>query len=103
MPELYIIDGSNGAGKSSTGSEYIPKVVLEKAPVFDGDKLFMEKRHELWKNIRKPAKARTTLRYVSFYKNHRFLLIKPYCLSCIGEWDTNGFCQFRGATPVVSQ
>jgi predicted ABC-type ATPase len=52
MPELYIITGSNGAGKSSTGSEYIPKPILEKGPVFDGDKLFMEKRHELWKNIR---------------------------------------------------
>lgn len=46
MPALYIITGSNGAGKSSVGPEYLPQH-LQKS-VFDGDKLFMQKRSELW-------------------------------------------------------
>ena len=50
MPELYIITGSNGAGKSTIGSNYLPLSIQEKCPVFDGDKLFMEKQRELWKN-----------------------------------------------------
>lgn len=49
MPELYIITGSNGAGKSSTGPEYLPPRICEQGPIFDGDKLFVEKRNEYWK------------------------------------------------------
>jgi predicted ABC-type ATPase len=48
MPLLYIITGSNGAGKSSVGPEYLPRVLRNS--VFDGDKLFMLKRTEFWKN-----------------------------------------------------
>jgi predicted ABC-type ATPase len=48
MPELYIIAGSNGAGKSSIGQNYIPAEVLAVGPIFDGDKLFMQKHLELW-------------------------------------------------------
>ena len=47
MPELYIITGSNGAGKSSIGPEYLPDTIRRLGPVFDGDKLFVEKRKEL--------------------------------------------------------
>jgi predicted ABC-type ATPase len=43
MPELYIITGSNGAGKSSVGPVYLPKYIQKNYTVFDGDKLFMHK------------------------------------------------------------
>jgi predicted ABC-type ATPase len=52
MPELFIITGSNGAGKSSIGPKYLPQSIREKGPVFDGDKLFVEKRKELWRTIK---------------------------------------------------
>lgn len=45
MPVLYIITGSNGAGKSSVGPEFLPFHLRE--AIFDGDKLFMQKRSEL--------------------------------------------------------
>ena len=48
MPVLYIITGSNGAGKSSVGPDYAP-VHLRKS-IFDGDKLFMQKRSDYWKD-----------------------------------------------------
>lgn len=50
MPALYIITGSNGAGKSSIGPDYLPKHIQLNNPVFDGDKLFMEKQGELWRS-----------------------------------------------------
>ncbi|OYQ44787.1 zeta toxin family protein [Flavobacterium aurantiibacter] len=46
MPKLIIITGSNGAGKSSIGPEYIPGKL--KDSIFDGDKMFIEKRSEIW-------------------------------------------------------
>ncbi|WP_431216154.1 zeta toxin family protein [Puia sp. P3] len=52
MPELFIITGSNGAGKSTIGPKYLPHHIRERGPVFDGDKLFVEKRKELWRNIK---------------------------------------------------
>jgi len=48
MPLLYIITGSNGAGKSSVGPDYIPSHL--RSTIFDGDKLFMQKRSEFWVN-----------------------------------------------------
>jgi predicted ABC-type ATPase len=50
MPDLYIITGSNGAGKSTIGQSYIPGQILNESPVFDGDKLYMQKHLELWKS-----------------------------------------------------
>jgi predicted ABC-type ATPase len=50
MPELHIITGSNGAGKSSIGTVFFPINIQENCIVFDGDKLFMEKQRELWKS-----------------------------------------------------
>lgn len=47
MPELFVITGSNGAGKSTVGPTYFPDHLQE---VFDGDKLYLEKRSELWKS-----------------------------------------------------
>jgi len=52
MPELYIITGSNGAGKSSIGPDYLPAHIRQQGPIFDGDKLFIEKRKELWRTIK---------------------------------------------------
>lgn len=48
MPDLYIITGSNGAGKSSVGASYLPKHIQQSCTVFDGDKLFVSKQKELW-------------------------------------------------------
>jgi predicted ABC-type ATPase len=48
MPRLYIITGSNGAGKSSVGPEYLPPEIRTKCQVFDGDKLFMRQQKVLW-------------------------------------------------------
>lgn len=48
MPELYIITGSNGAGKSTVGPKYLPQQIQEQCTVFDGDKLYMQKQKELW-------------------------------------------------------
>jgi predicted ABC-type ATPase len=50
MPELYIITGSNGAGKSTIGSYYLPEYIRSQNVVFDGDKLFMEKQRDLWRS-----------------------------------------------------
>ena len=48
MPELYIITGSNGSGKSTIGPNYLPRHISTSYPVFDGDKLFVQKQKELW-------------------------------------------------------
>lgn len=50
MPELHIITGSNGAGKSTVGSTYLPKHILNSCDLFDGDKTFWERRKELMKD-----------------------------------------------------
>ena len=50
MPSLYIITGSNGAGKSTIGPDYLPQSVQVSCNVFDGDKLFLEKQRDLWKS-----------------------------------------------------
>lgn len=48
MPSLFIITGSNGAGKSSVGSGFLPLEIQQECAVFDGDKLYMQKQKELW-------------------------------------------------------
>jgi predicted ABC-type ATPase len=50
MPDLFVISGSNGAGKSTIGNNYVPASVLNDSPIFDGDKLYMKKHLELWKS-----------------------------------------------------
>ncbi|HXB32970.1 MAG TPA: zeta toxin family protein [Puia sp.] len=57
MSDLYIITGSNGAGKSSVGPRYLPEKIVNQGPVFDGDKLFVEKRKELWRTIKSPKEC----------------------------------------------
>ncbi|WP_299291629.1 zeta toxin family protein [uncultured Mucilaginibacter sp.] len=66
MPNLYIITGSNGAGKSTVGPEYLPKVIHSSYPVFDGDLLYTKKLNELFPNITRSAKyaRRDALDYV---------------------------------------
>lgn len=43
MPVLFVITGSNGAGKSTVGYTYLPPKIQQKYTVFDGDKLTSEK------------------------------------------------------------
>ncbi len=50
MPALYIITGSNGAGKSTVGFSYLPIDIQNNYSIFDGDKLFMTKQRELWES-----------------------------------------------------
>ena len=50
MAELYIITGSNGAGKSTAGPDYLPPHILQSQTIFDGDKLFLQKRNEFWRS-----------------------------------------------------
>jgi predicted ABC-type ATPase len=49
MPDLYIITGANGAGKSTVGSSYLPADIQANYPIFDGDKLAMQKQREFYK------------------------------------------------------
>jgi predicted ABC-type ATPase len=48
MAELYIIAGSNGAGKSTIGPTYLPYINGSQMEVFDGDKLFIDTQKRLW-------------------------------------------------------
>jgi predicted ABC-type ATPase len=56
MPTLYIITGSNGAGKSTVGPDYLPKTIFDNHVVFDGDKLYTGKVKELWPGQMKSLK-----------------------------------------------
>lgn len=49
MPVLFVITGSNGAGKSTIGSTFLPPKIKQAYAVFDGDKLASEKVRELHK------------------------------------------------------
>lgn len=60
MPSLFIITGSNGAGKSSIGRFFLPEE-YQHEPIFDGDKLFMDKRSELFKSGIKAIKEARNL------------------------------------------
>ncbi len=51
MPDLYIITGANGAGKSTVGYSYLPMLVQGNCEVFDGDKLTLKKKRELYKHV----------------------------------------------------
>jgi predicted ABC-type ATPase len=48
MPTLYLITGSNGAGKSTVGPDYLPPHILADHVIFDGDKLYTGKVSKLW-------------------------------------------------------
>lgn len=51
MHSLYIITGSNGAGKSTVGPDYLPEEILQHYTVFDGDLLYTRKFSELFPAI----------------------------------------------------
>jgi predicted ABC-type ATPase len=55
MPDLYVITGANGSGKSTVGFSYLPKIIQDNYNVFDGDKLAMQKRIELYKTKVTPS------------------------------------------------
>jgi predicted ABC-type ATPase len=59
VPSLYIITGSNGAGKSSVGGQYLPQHIRNNYTIFDGDLLFIKKQRELFPDVtRLPKEAR---------------------------------------------
>lgn len=66
MPSLYIITGSNGAGKSTVGPGYLPEEILQHYTVFDGDLLYTRKLSELFPAITRSAKyaRKEALEYV---------------------------------------
>jgi predicted ABC-type ATPase len=57
MPVLFIITGSNGAGKSTVGYTYLPPEIQENYIPFDGDKLAHNKKKELRKQIKSDKEA----------------------------------------------
>ena len=59
MPSLYIITGSNGAGKSTVGARYLPEHIRNNYTIFDGDLLFVKKQRELFRLVtHSPKEAR---------------------------------------------
>lgn len=77
MPDLFIITGSNGAGKSSVGQVYLPDYIQESCEVFNGDKLVEDKKKELFrsgmtafKEIRNIAHAYLSEVWDSLYNKH---------------------------------
>ena len=63
MPALYIITGSNGAGKSTIGANYLPAPIQQCCTIFDGDKLFTNKQRELWASGTKAIKEAKKLAF----------------------------------------
>jgi len=57
-PVLFIITGSNGAGKSTVGATYLPAEIQKEYTVFDGDKIALQKRRELSATIKSFKEAR---------------------------------------------
>jgi predicted ABC-type ATPase len=59
VPSLYIITGSNGAGKSTVGPDYLPEHIRNHYTIFDGDVLYGKKLSELFPRvIPSPKEAR---------------------------------------------
>lgn len=79
MPELHIITGSNGAGKSTIGPDYLPAHICDKLEIFNGDKLFQDKKRELW---RQGIKAHKEARNIaSAFVDETFDLLKNRALN----------------------
>jgi len=69
-PVLFIITGSNGAGKSTVGGTYLPLEIQRNYVVFDGDKLALEKRKHLLSEIKSIKEAK---RLADEWVHKRFL------------------------------
>lgn len=61
MPELYVITGSNGAGKSTFALDYLPEHIAKHCQVFDGDKQFVQKIRELFPSLTRSHKEARNL------------------------------------------
>jgi predicted ABC-type ATPase len=85
VPEFHIITGSNGAGKSTVGFTYLPDHIQKSYVVFDGDKLFAEKRAELLKNKKITFKEARNLANEWLIKHYQSLVSAafkkgPFCV-----------------------
>ncbi len=67
MPELHIITGSNGAGKSSVGPVFLPKHIQQQCEVFNGDKLVEDKKKELYKSGMRAFKEARNIAHEHLY------------------------------------
>jgi predicted ABC-type ATPase len=76
MPDLYIITGANGAGKSTVGYSYLPKIIQNKCQIFDGDKLAMQKRMQLYKVVTPSLKEARRLADEWLYEHFEELVKK---------------------------
>jgi hypothetical protein len=67
MPELHIITGSNGAGKSSVGPVFLPEHIQQQCEVFNGDKLVEDKKKELYKSGMRAFKEARNIAHEHLY------------------------------------
>jgi len=86
MPALYIITGSNGAGKSSVGSDYVPLHL--RGSIFDGDKLLIKKRDEFWNSGIKSHKECKKLAIAAVLKTFDDLVDSS--LKCMADFAYEG-------------
>lgn len=76
MPDLYIITGANGAGKSTVGFSYLPTIIQKTHTVFDGDKLTLQKKREFIHAGIKSFKEAERLALDWLFGNFEFLVKK---------------------------
>jgi predicted ABC-type ATPase len=97
MPELFVITGANGAGKSTLSKALLPQN-LQYLPVFDGDKLFLEKLSQIFpSHIKSPKYARDeafrqTVEEFERLQNNAIQANQSFCyeghFSAVNAWQT---------------
>lgn len=80
---MFIITGSNGAGKSTVGTTYLPLEIQKNYSVFDGDKLALQKRRELSviiKSFKEARKLADEWMYKQFDAQFKMQLVRKLIL-----------------------